>query len=216
MVSRKKAKGKVRRAAKAEAEKARAIEVVEDAEDEAAAANQLQGSRRGQLQMKEDARKSKNDNTRTASAKCHHGLVPSHRRQSHEEFLNTSHNVENCKRFLQRFVYEFDSAEFDSAAGNFLEAYHATKEKYGEVWNDPGKMKFVVSYLITCGTSKVLEGHTKIASKYASLVSSMNVLACTYIIIVSSHHTLLFRQVTSSSTWKLIFSTLDHTPIGPR
>eukprot|EP00985_Skeletonema_marinoi_P000035 scaffold8_cov142-Skeletonema_marinoi.AAC.28 len=172
MVSRKKAKGKARRAAKAEAEKARAIEVVEDAEDEAAAAaaNQLQGSRRGQLQMK-DARKSKNDNTRTASAKCHHGLVPSHRRQSHEEFLNTSHNVENCKRFLQRFVYEFDSAEFDSAAGNFLQAYHATKEKYGEVWNDPGKMKFVVSYLITCGTSKVLEGHTKIASKYASLAS---------------------------------------------
>eukprot|EP00984_Skeletonema_dohrnii_P014588 scaffold6144_cov142-Skeletonema_dohrnii-CCMP3373.AAC.4 len=32
-------------------------------------------------------------------------------------------------------------------------------------------MKFVVSYLITCGTSKVLEGHTKIASKYASLAS---------------------------------------------
>ena len=173
MVSRKKAKGKARRAAKAEA-KAKAAEV-ED-EDEAAA-NQ---SRRGQLQMN-DAPKS--DNTRTASAKCHHGLVLSHRRQSHEEFLNTSHNVENCKRFLQRFVYEFDSdsAEFDSAAGNFLQAYHATKEKYGEVWNDPGKMKFVVSYLITCGTSKVLEGHTKIASKYASLVSCMNVLACTYI-----------------------------------
>ena len=194
MVSRKKAKGKARRAAKAEAEKARAIEVVEDAEDEAAAANQLQGSRRGQLQMK-DARKSKNDNTRTASAKCHHGLVPSHRRQSHEEFLNTSHNVENCKRFLQRFVYEFDSdsAEFDSAAGNFLQAYHATKEKYGEVWNDPGKMKFVVSYLITCGTSKVLEGHTKIASKYASLVSCMNVLACTYI---SSLFSLTIQYIT--------------------
>jgi hypothetical protein len=192
--SRKKAKGKARRAAKAEAEKARAIEVVEDAEDEAAAANQLQGSRRGQLQMK-DARKSKNDNTRTASAKCHHGLVPSHRRQSHEEFLNTSHNVENCKRFLQRFVYEFDSdsAEFDSAAGNFLQAYHATKEKYGEVWNDPGKMKFVVSYLITCGTSKVLEGHTKIASKYASLVSCMNVLACTYI---SSLFSLTIQYIT--------------------
>jgi len=215
MVSRKKAKGKARRAAKAEA-KAKAAEV-ED-EDEAAA-NQ---SRRGQLQMN-DAPKS--DNTQSANIKCHHGLVPSHRRQSHEEFLNTSNNVENCKGFLRGFVHEFDSArvEFDSAEGNFLEAYHATKENYAEVWDDPGKMKFVVSYLITCGTSKVLEGHTKIASKYASLVS-MNVLTfawafCAHVRISLLSLTLImhnFRQVTSSSTWKLIFSTLDHTPIGPR
>jgi len=170
MVSRKKAKGKARRAAKAEAKEAKAKAAEVEDEDEAAA-NQ---SRKGQLQMN-DAPKS--DNTQSANIKCHHGLVPSHRRQSHEELLNTSNNVENCKGFLRRFVHEFDSAraEFDSAEGNFLEAYHATKEKYAEVWDDPGKMKFVVSYLITCGTSKVLEGHTKIASKYASLVS-MNVL----------------------------------------
>eukprot|EP00984_Skeletonema_dohrnii_P033569 scaffold30514_cov154-Skeletonema_dohrnii-CCMP3373.AAC.2 len=161
MVSRKKAKGKARRAAKAE--KAKAIEVKDEVDEVAANYNQ---SRMGQLQMNDDAQKSDNTRTRTASPKCHHGLVPSHRRQSHEEFMDTSNNVENCKGFLKRFVHEFDSA-----AGNFLEAYHATKETYGEVWNDPGKMKFVVSYLITCGTSKVLEGHPKIASKYAALAS---------------------------------------------
>eukprot|EP00986_Skeletonema_menzelii_P020986 scaffold32847_cov160-Skeletonema_menzelii.AAC.3 len=103
-----------------------------------------------------------------ASLKCHHGLVPLHRRQSHEEFLTASNNVTYSQGFLQRFV-----RAYDAAAGNFLEAYHATKEEHPEVWNDLEKMKFVVSYLITSGTSKVLEGegHTKSASKYASLAS---------------------------------------------
>lgn len=122
MVSRKKAKGKARRAAKAKA--------------------------------------------KANDAKCHHGLVPAHRRQSHREFLNTSNNLKTCKGFLQRFVQAFDAA-----GGNFPAAYHASREENAEVWSDPYKMKFVISYLITCGTNKILEGHAKIASKYASLAS---------------------------------------------
>ena len=99
-------------------------------------------------------------------AKCHHGLVPTHRRQSHAEFLNTSNNIKTCKGFLQRFVHALDAA-----GGSFPAAYHASKKENAEVWSDPEKMKFIVSYLVTSGTSKVLEGHAKIASKYASLAS---------------------------------------------
>lgn len=108
---------------------------------------------------------------RTAKAndtKCHHGLVSANRRQSHGECLNTANNLKlkTCQGFLQRFVHAFDAA-----GGNFPAAYHASKEANAEVWSDPDKMKFVISFLITCGTSKLLEGHAKIASKYASLAS---------------------------------------------
>eukprot|EP00985_Skeletonema_marinoi_P012381 scaffold5962_cov161-Skeletonema_marinoi.AAC.1 len=59
--------------------------------------------------------------------------------------------------------------EFDGTAGDFLAAYHATKEKCAVVWNDPSMMEFVVSFLLACGAGKVMEGNIKIASKYAAL-----------------------------------------------
>jgi len=101
----------------------------------------------------------------TAKCKCNHGLVPSHYHwQSSVGFLTTSNTLKICNMFLQAFVYEFDSA-----AGDFLAAYHATKEKFADVWNDFSKMSFVVSLLLACGTSKILEGNIKIACKYAAL-----------------------------------------------
>jgi hypothetical protein len=160
MVSRKKAKGKARRAAKAKAAKAMEDEAV-------AAANQLLED--GQLPMRSLNLKRDALMMNYGVAKCHHGLAPSyhrHRQQSRGELLSTSNNLKNCEVFLQTFVNEFDGS-----AGNFLAAYHATKEKYAEVWNDPGKTKFVVSYLLTCGTSKILAGHVQIASKYAALAN---------------------------------------------
>ena len=156
MVSRKKAKGKARRAAKAKAAKAMEDEAVEAA----AAANRLLEGGQMQMQMRDALMMS------DGTAKCHHGLAPSHHWQSREEFLNTSSNLKSCKEFLRTFVDEFDGSD-----GNFLAAYHATKETYAEVWNDPDKTKFVVSYLLTCGTSKILDGHVQIASKYAALAS---------------------------------------------
>ena len=93
-------------------------------------------------------------NVRTP-ARCNHGLG-----------CNTPNNMPLCKWFLQMFVNEFDGA-----SGDFLAAYHATKEKCSAVWTDAGMMKFVVSFLLACGTGKVMEGNIKFASKYAALAS---------------------------------------------
>jgi len=94
--------------------------------------------------------------------------MPSHYHwQNSGEFQNTSNTLKQlCQGFLHAFVYEFDSS-----AGDFLAAYHATKEKFADVWNNIGKMAFVVSFLLSCGTSKILEGNMKIACKYAALGS---------------------------------------------
>jgi len=148
MASRKKANGKARRAAKAKAK--------------AAAPNHQNQPLDGGQQMQMI------DTERIEGVeKCNHGLVPSHYHwKSHGEFLNTSNDMKLCKVFLQAFV-----DEFDGAGGDFLAAYHATKEKYVGVWKDFGKMSFVVSFLLACGTSKVLEGNTRIARKYAALSS---------------------------------------------
>jgi hypothetical protein len=67
MVSRKKAKGKARRAAKAKAAKAMEDEAVEAAA--AAAANRLLEGGQMQMQMRDALMMSDG----TASAKCHHG-----------------------------------------------------------------------------------------------------------------------------------------------
>lgn len=100
-----------------------------------------------------------------AAASCHHGLRPSHI-QSAEELLSVSNSLKKSKEFLQAFV-----REFDGVGGDFLEAYRRTKGEYADVWGSPEKMKFVVSHLVTCGTSKVLEGQMQTASKHASLAS---------------------------------------------
>eukprot|EP00984_Skeletonema_dohrnii_P029857 scaffold20768_cov138-Skeletonema_dohrnii-CCMP3373.AAC.6 len=144
MTSLKKAKGKARRAAKAKAK-----------EDEAVT-NQPLG---GQPSQRNDAPMSGGI---TTTARCNHGLVPSH---YHPQSHIASNNLQTCKWFLQAFVNEFDGT-----AGDFLAAYHATKEKCAVVWNDPSMMEFVVSFLLACGTGKVMEGNNiKIASKYAAL-----------------------------------------------
>ena len=130
MTSRKRANGKAKRAAKAKAKVA------------VAAQNQpLQGK---QMQII-DAERS------DGVAKCDHGLVPSHYHwKSHGEFLSTSNDMKLCKVFLQAFV-----DEFDGAGGNFLVAYHATKEKYVGVWKDFGKMSFVVDELVESNSRRL-------------------------------------------------------------
>ena len=102
--------------------------------------------------------------TTTPRSRCNHGLAPSH--QHPQSRVTSSNDLQTCKWFLQAFV-----TEFDGTAGDFLAAYHATKEKCALVWNDLSKMEFVVSFLLACGTGKVLEGNIKIACKYAALAS---------------------------------------------
>ena len=100
--------------------------------------------------------------------KCNHGLVPPHYRWliKHGENSNTSSTLNICNVFLQAFVTEFDTAD-----GDFLAAFHNTKVKFANVWRDIGKMDFIVTYLLACGTNKVLEGNSRIARKYAALAS---------------------------------------------
>ena len=102
---------------------------------------------------------------RAGAEKCNHGLVPPHYHwQTQGEFRNTSNNMKICQVFLKAFV-----DAFDGAGGDFIVAYQATKEEHAHVWKDLGKMAFVVSFLLSCGTSKVLGGNVKLANKYASL-----------------------------------------------
>lgn len=153
MTSRKKINGRARRAAaKTKAERTK---------DDQPAANQNQPLR-GQLQMNEDT------TIREGTVRCNHGLVPSHYHwNSREEFLITTTNM---KRIVTGFLKAFVQ-EFDGAGGDFLAAYHATKIQFANVWNDLSKMEFVVSFLVSSGTSKALEGKIKIASKFAALSS---------------------------------------------
>lgn len=162
MPSRKKANGRARR--RRAAEKSRAAATAQN--------HSLVGEGGGGVQMQMhnmiDAVKMNRDGDGDGSVtNCDHGLVPSHYHwKSKEEFVNTSNNMKQCQVFLQAFV-----EEFDEVGGDFLVAYHATKGKYANLWKDFAKMSFVVSFLLGCGTSKVLEGNTKSACKYAALGS---------------------------------------------
>ncbi len=156
MTSRKKINGRARRAA-AKAKK----EAKEAMDDQTPPANQNQPLI-GQLQMNDDTM------IREGAVRCNHGLVPSHYHwNSREEYLNTTNDM---KRIVTGFLKAF-VREFDGAGGDFLTAYHATKRQFANVWNDLSKMEFVVSFLVSSGTSKALEGNINIASKYAALSS---------------------------------------------
>lgn len=105
-----------------------------------------------------------------ANAKCHHGLLSSFPSEGCDDeaypIQSLSDNIKCCKQFLERFVQVFDAV-----GGDFLAAYHGTKEDYADFWGNLDKMKLIISFLITCGTSKVLEGQTNFARKYASLAN---------------------------------------------
>ena len=134
-------------------------------------ARRVEGKRE-QLNKRQLQIQMSNDNSQRCegTAKCHHGLLLSFPSESCEDeaypIRSVSDNLENCKQFLQRFVQVFDEVGSD-----FLAAYHVTKEEYADLWDNPDKMKLIISFLITSGTSKVLEGQTNFARKYASLAN---------------------------------------------
>jgi len=130
--SRKKAKGKARKAAKAQQQ-----------EEVAAAAADERGSLHSQL------RGSGGGNScdqRVAIRKCQHGFGK-----------DTFHGSRVCNDFMGPFMDAFNaSGRHDDQ--DLRAAMDATYEKYTEVWKDPAKLEWVISCFIANGTRYILEG----------------------------------------------------------
>ena len=142
MPSRKKAKGKARKAAKeakeAEAEGSRAV--VE------AAANQRQEET---LETRMQRLMISNATTK----ECWHGLVPS------------SDDVKICEDFINAYIAAFFSVEQVGLA--FITAYRATKVEYADVYDS--KMDTVISIFLSNGTQRILNGDCGPAQLYAAI-----------------------------------------------
>ena len=147
MPSRKKAKGKARKAAK-EA-KAKEEESPAMAMEMEAAANQRQeGSLEAMMQELSISTPS--------PIMCRHGLV--HLSAGEEK---------TCLEFINAFIATFQSQGVLGQA--FLKAYHATKITYADVYSS--KLDTVISMLLTNGTQRILDERNDIAQLFAALAS---------------------------------------------
>ena len=157
MPSRKKAKGKARKAAKAvrEAKEAEAAKAKEE-ENQAMlteATNQLQSLTMGDLLQRHGLR-------RTANQTCQHG-IPSELspddRKIYDDFIND---------FSKTFLSRGDMKVWASLTA----AYKATQtEKYAEVY--ASKLETVVSILLSNGTQRILNGDNHLAEVDAFLAN---------------------------------------------
>ena len=142
MVSRKKAKGKARRAAKQEQAKEEASDAVAAAE-----ANQQQGepleAQMERLQINSTA------------INCSHGL----------DSLSPD-DTKICLDFINAFMTVYNSGG-DEVGESLVTAYKSTAEKYPNVYSS--KLESVVSILLARGTQCILEGDNNYARCYASL-----------------------------------------------
>lgn len=143
MPSRKKAKGRARRAAKeAKAKKE------EDSHTVAAAADQRQeGSLEAQMQRLQI-------NAITEKKCCLHGIAP----------VSPS-DVKICNDFIHEFIAVLTSIE--DLSDSFTAATAVTKEEYTDVYSF--KLESVVSILLSDGTQCILVGNNKLARLYAVL-----------------------------------------------
>ena len=149
MPSRKKAKGKARKAAKqakAKEEESRAVEVAAGQRQEESVEVQLQ-----RLII-----------NATSPKLCRHGLVPL---PSGEQKI--------CLDFINAFKAPFhsDDAGFLYLGEVFLTAYDATKVEYADVYASKSKLDTVISMLLSCGTQLILDGDNRGAELYAMLAS---------------------------------------------
>ena len=93
----------------------------------------------------ESAAAAKNDEANN-SKNCRHGFAA----------ISRDHV---CGAFIDSFTHEyFAGCESDSFYDGFDNVYEATRRKYAEVWNDADKMQLVVSYFVSNGTKKILDG----------------------------------------------------------
>ena len=140
MPSRKKAKGKARKAAK----EAKAKEGESRTVGEVAANQRQEGSLEAQLQ-----RLVISD---IAPQKCKHGLV---QLSVGEEKI--------CLEFIDAFI----TALFSRGNEGFFTAYEATKVEYDDVY--ASKLDSVISLLLANGTQSILKGDKRIARLHASM-----------------------------------------------
>ena len=148
MPSRKKAKGKARKAAKqAEAKEAEAANSKEE-ESQAMVANQRQ---RGELDAHIQWLMIKN----AKPMNCKHGC------------LLSDGDQKICKDFINAFIVAFISSQVDLWHA-FGAATKATEDEYADMYSD-SKLDTVISMLLCNGTQRVLEGDNYTAQLYAIL-----------------------------------------------
>mmetsp|Transcript_31476 Transcript_31476/g.53286 ORF Transcript_31476/g.53286 Transcript_31476/m.53286 type:complete len:274 (-) Transcript_31476:303-1124(-) len=131
MVSRKKAKGKERKAAKAMKE-----EEKENSSAAAAQQRELEGAL--ELQMQRLIIDS-------LPSPCKHGFDP----------FSAGHI---CDRFVHLYSITFDASSGNSSINAILDATDAVEDKYPEVLYDSSKMKHILSYFSLVGTQQILDG----------------------------------------------------------
>ena len=155
MPSRKKAKGKARKAAKEAKAK--------DKEEESRAVVGVAVKQR-QLESLEARKRSLDAQLQqlvisTASPElCKHGFP----RPSLSPSLSPG-DIKICTEFIDAFITVLFSER------GFAEAYHATSDKYADVYDS--KLDIVVPMLLAGGTLCILEGNNRDAQLYASLTS---------------------------------------------
>mmetsp|Transcript_31481 Transcript_31481/g.53300 ORF Transcript_31481/g.53300 Transcript_31481/m.53300 type:complete len:275 (-) Transcript_31481:168-992(-) len=132
MVSRKKAKGKARKAKKEEDKDAH------DDSSAAAAQRREQEGAEAQLQMQRLLIDS-------LPPPCKHGFDP----------FPAGHI---CDRFVRLYLETFNASSGNNAANAILEAMAAVDKKCPEVLHDSSKMKHILSYFSTVGTDHILNG----------------------------------------------------------
>jgi hypothetical protein len=143
MVSKKKARGKERKAAKAKKEE-------ENDNDSSAAAAQQRGQEvalEAQLQMQR---------LLIDSLPCKHGFDP---------FLEG----DVCDRFLSLYSRTFDASS-GNMIDAILDAMAAVEDKYPEVLHDSSKMKQILSYFSSVGTHHILNEDEDAARITAALI----------------------------------------------
>ena len=72
-------------------------------------------------------------------------------------------------------TFDYGSREEASLKAGLNSATDAVKEKYPNVWNDPSKLKLVVSYFLCNGTHHVLQGDFIRARYYAAMASYIQI-----------------------------------------
>jgi len=133
MVSRKKAKGKARKAKKEEDK---------DAHDDSSAAAAQQREQEGALEAQLQMQRLLID---SLPPPCKHGFDP----------FPAGHI---CDRFVRLYLETFNASSGNNAANAILEAMAAVDKKCPEVLHDSSKMKHILAYFSTEGTHRILNG----------------------------------------------------------
>ena len=159
MPSKKKARGKARRAAKSR-----------KAKEDDGAVNDI-GSEMQRLQISNNKRKNcKDDDDEDALLEAAINLAAAEREEleaaavKNDEVINSEQCVHGLVSFSKNptcraFMKSFDKACKTASIGFDLECgYEATKREYAEVWNDPDKLQWIASRFMAHGTKDILRG----------------------------------------------------------